>query len=61
MKNKLDLDKLNNESLNQKLANKLGSNIFESKASIKYTLINSKDARDKMEVNHLKSEHTMSI
>ena len=61
MKNKLNLEKLNNESLNQKLTNTLGTNILDQKASFKYTLINPKDKRNRMEINHLKSEHAMSI
>ena len=61
MKNKLNLERLNNESLNQKLTNTLGMNILDQKASFKYTLINPKDKRNRMEINHLTSEHAMSI
>ena len=60
IKNKLDLERLNNDSLYSKVLKKINEG-NEQKASFKYTLLNPKDKRDKMVINHAKSEHAMGI
>ena len=59
--NALNLDRLNMEKIDEKLKVLLGKNILDIKAGFKHTLINPKTKRARMIINHLKSEHTMSI